>query len=170
MPEKNSVALQDYIASLRRYARALTDDPSEADDLVQECLTRAIARVKLWDEIRNVRAYLFTILHNVHVDRVARRKRQGNVVPLEDVAFKMSYPQQQHANLELRDLERSLALLPDEQRQVILLVGLEGMSYREAADVLHIPQGTLMSRLFRGRESLRRLMSGEEVRSLRRVK
>ncbi|MDJ0947727.1 MAG: sigma-70 family RNA polymerase sigma factor [Alphaproteobacteria bacterium] len=162
--------LHTYIAALRRYAKALTEDPAEADDLVQECLTRAIARVSFWGQIRNVRAYLFSILHNVHVDRVAQKRKFGNVVSLEEVSVSLATPHAQHANLELRDLERALALLPEEQRRVILLVGLEGMTYREAADVLHIPHGTLMSRLFRGRETLRRLMAGETVRNLRRVK
>ena len=166
----DGVALQGYIAALRRYANALSDDPSEADDLVQECLTRAIARISFWGEIRNVRAYLFSILHNVHVDRLAKRRRQGTPVPLEDVEYRLSTPQHQQAALEIRDLSRALEKLPEEQRQVILLVGLEGMSYREAAEVLHIPHGTLMSRLFRGREALRRLMAGETMQKLRRVK
>lgn len=168
--QNDTAVLLGCVAALRRYANALSADPSEADDLVQECLTRAIARVSVWGEIRNVRAYLFSILHNVHIDCLAQRRRQGVAVPIEDVEHRLSSPQQQHTSLEMRDLERALTKLPEEQRQAVLLVGLEGMSYREAADVLQIPHGTLMSRLFRGREALRRLMAGETMQNLRRVK
>ncbi len=142
----------------------------EADDLVQECLTRALARTKAWSEIRNTRAYLFTILHNVHVDRVIRNQRRGAVVPLDVVENKLSSRANQEDSLRIRDLERALRVLPEDYRQVVLLVGLEGMSYREAATTLGIPVGTVMSRLSRGRETLRQLMANEAHSNLRMVK
>src|SRR5579871_1910044 len=137
------------IPRLRRYARALTRDATQADDLVQSCLLRAIAKQHLWQPGTDLRAWLFTILHNQHVNNVRRGVREGTAVPVEAVAGDA---------LQLRDLERALAQLPAEQRQVILLVGLEGMRYEEVATVLGIPIGTVRSRLSRGRESLRVLM------------
>jgi RNA polymerase sigma-70 factor (ECF subfamily) len=159
-----------HVAALRRYAYALERDREEADDLVQDCLARAIARTKAWSEIRNVRAYLFTILHNLHVDRVSRGRNAGISVPLEAVEHKlMSHPSQEET-LRLRDLERALRVLPEDYRKAVLLVGLEGMSYQEAATTLGIPIGTVMSRLSRGRETLRQLMATEARAKLRMVK
>jgi len=159
-----------HVAALRRYAYALERNREEADDLVQDCLTRAIARTKAWSEIRNVRAYLFTILHNLHVDHVSRGRRAGTAVPLESVEHKLMTRPSQEESLRIRDLERALRVLPDDYRKAVLLVGLEGMSYREAATTLGIPIGTVMSRLSRGRETLRQLMATEARAKLRMVK
>lgn len=163
-------ALSAHVESLRRYAYALAGNREEADDLVQECLTRAIARQRPWSQVQNTRAYLFSILHNVHVDRLSGRARSGQTVELGLVENLLSSPGYQDGALRMRDLERALRLLPEEHRRVVLLVGLEGMSYREVADTLDIPIGTVMSRLSRGREQLRRLMSAEPQRTLRMVK
>jgi RNA polymerase sigma-70 factor (ECF subfamily) len=168
-------ALLDHLGALRRYARALLGGTADADDLVQECLARALARTSLWRPVRNMRAYLFTILHNVHADRMSRRKRALDVVPLDGAttttaAAHAATPPGQYGRLELRDLATALARLPEEQRQVVLLVGLEGMSYQEVATVLDVPVGTVMSRLSRGREALRQLMAAKSPASLRRVK
>jgi RNA polymerase sigma-70 factor, ECF subfamily len=159
-----------HVAALRRYAYALERNRDEADDLVQECLTRAIARTKVWSEVRNVRAYLFTILHNLHVDRVSRGRNAGTQVPLESVEHKLMSRPQQEESLRIRDLERALRILPDDYRKAVLLVGLEGMSYQEAATTLGVPIGTVMSRLSRGRETLRQLMATEAPTKLRLVK
>ena len=150
--------LQNEIPRLRRYARALTRDPARADDLVQSCLVRAIAKEHLWEPGTDLRAWLFTILHNQNVNEVRRSVREGVAVAVEDVAPVLTAPPRAGACLQLRDLERAIKLLPEEQRQVILLVGLEGMRYEEVAAVLDIPIGTVRSRLSRGRENLRRLM------------
>ena len=164
-------ALVEHVAALRRYARALLGSTAEADDLVQECLTRALARAHLWRPVRNMRAYLFAILHNTFADRVGQRRRSVDVVPLDGgAAAHVASPPAQYGRLELRDLASALARLPEEQRQVILLVGLEGMSYQEVATVLDVPIGTVMSRLSRAREALRRLMAGKNPANLRRVK
>jgi RNA polymerase sigma-70 factor (ECF subfamily) len=163
-------ALSAHVESLRRYAHALADNREDADDLVQECLTRAIAKQRPWSQIHNARAYLFTILHNVHMDRLSGRQRAGRTVALELVENSLTAPAFQDGALRIRDLERALRLLPDDHRRVVLLVGLEGMSYREVADVLDVPIGTVMSRLSRGREQLRKLMSADSQQTLRMVK
>lgn len=162
-------ALVEHVAALRRYARALLGGAAEADDLVQECLARALARTHLWRPVKNMRAYLFAILHNVFADGLGRRQRSVDAGPLEDAPQPVS-PPAQYGRLELRDLASALARLPEEQRQVVLLVGLEGMSYQEVATVLDVPIGTVMSRLSRGREALRRLMAGKTPTNLRMVK
>lgn len=159
-----------HVTALRRYANALEGNREEADDLVQECLARAIARTKAWSEIRNVRAYLFTILHNLHIDRISRGRTAGTPVPLEFVEHKLTAKPLQEEGLRIRDLERALRVLPDDYRKAVLLVGLEGMSYQEAAATLGVPIGTIMSRLSRGRETLRQLMATEARAKLRMVK
>ena len=149
------------IPRLRRYARALTRDVVRADDLVQSCLTRAVAKQHLWQPGTDLRAWLFTIMHNQHVNDVRRSVRDGNNVEL-DKAPTMTVQSNAIPVLQLRDLERAIAKLPPEQRQVILLVGLEGMAYEEVASLLKVPVGTVRSRLSRGRDQLRRLMGMEE--------
>ena len=157
-----ALLLQNEIPRLRRYARALTRDAARADDLVQGCLVRAIAKEHLWVPGTDLRAWLFTILHNQNVNEIRRSVREGVVVAVEDVAPALTVAPRAGASLQLRDLERAIRLLPEEQRQVILLVGLEGMRYEEVAAVLDIPIGTVRSRLSRGREMLRRLMDMKE--------
>jgi RNA polymerase sigma-70 factor, ECF subfamily len=150
--------IEGEIARLRRYARALTRDVVAADDLVQDCLTRALDKLHLWQEGTDLRAWLFTILHNQYVNHVRRAVREGAVVGLSETEPLLTRAPHQGKRLELRDLERAIAKLPEEQRAVILLVGLEGMRYEEVAEVLDVPVGTVRSRLSRGREALRRLM------------
>ena len=150
--------LEAEIPRLRRYALALTRDTSRADDLVQSCLVRAIAKAHLWQPGTDLRAWLFTILHNQHVNDIRRSVREGASVPVRDVAPILTVAPNAAASLQLRDLERAINALPEEQRQAILLVGLEGMRYEDAATILDIPIGTIRSRLSRGRDTLRRLM------------
>jgi RNA polymerase sigma-70 factor, ECF subfamily len=154
--------LEAEIPRLRRYARALTRDVTRADDLVQDCLMRAVAKQHLWQAGTDLRAWLFTIMHNQHVNEVRRLVREGNNVEIEQAPTLTVQPNAMPA-LQLRDLERAIAQLATEQRQVILLVGLEGLAYDEVAAVLNIPVGTVRSRLSRGREQLRRLMGMEET-------
>jgi len=149
--------IEAEILRLRRYARALTRDLIAADDLVQECLTRALSKLHLWQQGTDLRAWLFTILHNQYINHVRRTAREGTAVGLSEREPLLARAPQQGSRLELRDLERALAKLPRTQRSVILLVGLEGMSYGEVATVLDVPIGTIRSRLSRGREALRRL-------------
>jgi len=154
--------LEPEICRLRGYARALTRDASRADDLVQSCLVRAISKQHLWQEGTDLRAWLFTILHNEHVNDVRRVAREGATIPMDEVASVMPVEANAVDSLQLRDLDRAIGRLADEQRQVILLVGLEGMSYEQAAEILGIPVGTVRSRLSRGRETLRVLMGMRE--------
>jgi RNA polymerase sigma-70 factor (ECF subfamily) len=150
--------LETKIPNLRRYARALTRDAFWADDLVQNCLVRAIAKQHLWQPGTDLRAWLFTILHHQHVNDVLRSVREGVVIPVEDAAPAMTVESNAVESLQMRDLDRALGRLPDEQRQVLLLIGLEGMRYGEVAATLGIPLGTVRSRLSRGRETLRVLL------------
>jgi RNA polymerase sigma factor (sigma-70 family) len=149
--------IEAEIPRLRRFARALTHDVIAADDLVQDCLTRALGKLHLWEDGTDLRAWLFTILHNQHVNHIRRKVREGAAVGLSEREPLLSHAAQQGRRLELRDLERAIGKLPDAQRSVILLIGLEGMRYEEVAAVLNVPVGTIRSRLSRARESLRRL-------------
>jgi RNA polymerase sigma-70 factor (ECF subfamily) len=153
--------LEAEIPRLRRYAHALTRNAVRADDLVQSCLVRALAKRHLWQEGTDLRAWLFTILHNQHVNDIRRSARGGTEVPVEDIAAALPIGENATGALQLRDLHRALGRLPEAQRQVILLVGLEGMAYEQVAQILNIPIGTVRSRLSRGRETLRELMSEE---------
>src|SRR5437762_6392704 len=150
--------IEAEIPRLRRYARALTRDVTRADDLVQSCLARALAKQHLWQPGTDLRAWLFTILHNQHVNDVRRSVREGVTVAVEEMAPVLTVHPGAMAALELRDLEAAIGKLAPEQRQVILLVGLEGMQYDEVALILGVPVGTVRSRLSRGRDQLRRLM------------
>jgi len=148
------------IPSLRRYARGLVADRDRADDLVQDTLERACARFSMWHQRGEVRAWMFGIMHNRFVDRLrAQRSRpeEGAGDALPEIAQR---PQQADA-IELRDLDRHLQRLPAEQREVLLLVAVEELSYQEVASVLGVPIGTVMSRLSRGRARLREQMSGQ---------
>lgn len=156
--------IEAELPRLRRYARALVRNVSEADDLVQECLARALTKLHLWRNGSDLRAWLFTILHNQYVNKVRRSIRTGISVELDDSWPALSRPAMQEQRLELRDLDRALGRLPTEQRSVILLVALEGLPYCDVSAVLGIPVGTVRSRLSRGRAALRGLMGVEPDR------
>jgi RNA polymerase sigma-70 factor, ECF subfamily len=148
----------DLIPRLRRYARALTGNADLADDLVQDCLERAWGRLHLWRRDSNMRAWLFTIMHNLHVNARRRAANRPDRAELPDwEAGPGVQPIQEHI-VEFRSTVAALHRLPDEQKAVLLLVGLEGFSYRETAEVLSLPIGTVMSRLARGRERLRQML------------
>ena len=161
--------IEAEIPRLRRYARALTHDAVVADDLVQDCLARALGKLHLWQEGTDLRAWLFTILHHQYVNHIRRAAREGAAVTLTEREPMLARAPQQGKRLELRDLERAFAKLPDTQRSAVLLVALEGMRYGEVAAVLGVPVGTIRSRLSRGREALRRLTGNgpeEEARPI----
>jgi len=158
-------AIAQELPRLRRYARALLRDASEADDLVQDCVARALERIAQWREDDEPRRWLFAIMHNLFVDRgraQQRRDRAAQVMPLnpDDAAD----PPRQLDRLMVADVLEALQELPDDRREAIVLVGVEGMSYRDAAAVLGVPVGTLMSRLSRGREQLRALIGDNNGR------
>lgn len=152
------------------YAKALVGDPTQVDDLVQDCLERAWSRSHLFRSEGDIRVWLFSILHNLYVSAVRRQSRQPVLMPLTEQVACRSGSAAQESRVEIADLERGLAELPVDQRAAVLLVGLEDMTYEEAADVLGIPVGTLMSRLHRGRKQLRVRMAGDTPVRLKRVK
>lgn len=155
------------IPRLRRYARALVGDRATADDLVQDTLERAWSKLHLYRHGTDLRAWLFTVMHNVHVNRV-RAARPTD--PLDDGMPELAQRATQGDALLVRDLERAVAALPAEQREVLLLVALEDLSYDETARVLGIPIGTVMSRLARAREKVRLMMQGKASGKLQVVK
>jgi RNA polymerase sigma-70 factor, ECF subfamily len=139
--------IEQQIPRLRRYARALTRNPERADDLVQDTLVRALAKQHFWQPGTNIRAWLFTLMHNQNVNTVRRAIREGVSVDLEELSSPLIATTDPTASRKLFELERAIGQVPLEQRKVILLVGLEGMSYAETAAVLDVPVGTVRSRL-----------------------
>ena len=160
------------IPSLRRYARALTRDAVAADDLVQDCLERALGRRRQWLRRGSMRAWilkkLFTIMHNLHANQVRAEARRPRLVEIENIVHASVPPPQDHA-VRLSQLAEALGQLPEEQRAVILLVGLESMTYAETAKILGVPIGSVMSRLSRGRERMRQLTDGPEAEASNEV-
>jgi RNA polymerase sigma-70 factor (ECF subfamily) len=162
IPLDDQAALVALIPRLRRYARALCGDGQRADDLVQDTLERAIGKWSLWRQGSDLRAWLFTIMHNVFVNQIRRASRDP--VPTDPATLaEMDLPGSAVADTltQVGGIERALARLPEEQREVLLLVALEGMSYEEVARTLDVPAGTVMSRLSRGRARLALLLEGE---------
>lgn len=150
-------SIVELIPRLRRYARALAGDRAAADDLVQDTLERAWAKFHLFRRGTDLRAWLFTVMHNVYVNQIRAARP---VVELDEDLPELTRPARESDGLVVRDLDRAILRLPAEQREVLLLVALEDMSYDEAARTLEIPIGTVMSRLARAREKLRAMMQG----------
>lgn len=169
MQELNET-IEAHIPRLRRYARALLGDHVRADDLVQDTLERACRKWRLWRRGSDLRAWLFTLMHNVFVNQVRTRKVAESWLPLHEQTEEPAARATQDDGLELRDLMSAIGRLPPEFREVVLLIGLEQLSYAEVAQVLNIPLGTVMSRLARGRERLRVLIAQANTPALRRVK
>lgn len=159
--------LVELIPRLRRYARALVGERTAADDLVQDTLERAWSKLHLYRPGTDLRAWLFTVMHNVHVNRV-RAARPTET--LEDEMPELAQRATQGDGLLVRDLERGIAALPLAQREVLLLVALEDLSYDQTARALGIPIGTVMSRLARAREKLRAMLHGKGGTRLQVVK
>lgn len=169
MAEPDPPDLIVHLPRLRRYARALTGDAASADDLVQDTLERAWARLHQWrapaegdpaDPSERLRAWLFTLMHNVHVNQLRQHRLATD--PLDEMQDDPALPVVSGGQMEtlaLRDIHAALAGLPLPQREVLLLVGLEEFSYAEAAAVLGVPVGTVMSRLSRARAAMRVALS-----------
>lgn len=153
-----------FIPNLRRYARALVGDRDGADDLVQDTLERAVRKFHLWRP-GDLRAWLFSIMHNVFINQLKARKITSDV----EIDDTFAAPVPGATRADVLDLQRALGTLAPEQREVVLLIALEDMSYSDVSRALGIPMGTVMSRLSRGRERLRKVMNGEAERSPLRV-
>lgn len=160
----------EQIPHLRRYALALLGDPERADDLVQDCLERAWSRFHLFRRDGNMRAWLFTIMHNLNANAARRASRRPRTVPYEHDRHAVSVAGNQEDRLAIAALSKALGEMPLEQREVVLLVGLEQMTYEEVSRILEVPLGTVMSRLHRGRERLRAMYEGQSGPVLRRIK
>lgn len=158
----------EHIPRLRRYARALVGDRYIAEDLVQDTLERAWNKFSLWRPGSDLRAWLFTIMHNVFVNEARRRRHE--IEQLMEEVPPVSVRPTQGEQLELRDVDRALRSLPGDQREVLLLVAVEQLTYEEVSKALGIPIGTVMSRLSRARERLRQLLGGQSPVSLKVVK
>ena len=167
------VQVEPLIPALRRYARALMRDRAAADDLVQDCLERAVSR---WHQRRDgsVRAWLFTILHNLAITQFRQTTARGRHMPIDDAGEQdLVSAAAQEQSLIYQDVLGKLGKLPEEQRAVLLLVAVEDLSYADAAAVLNVPVGTVMSRLSRARERLQQELDGVapgNVVALRSVK
>jgi RNA polymerase sigma-70 factor (ECF subfamily) len=165
MHDQDQAAIVACIPRLRRYARGLVTDATLADDLVQDTLERAWGRFSLWQKRGDIRAWMFGIMHNHFIDGLRASRRQpedGRGGDLPEIAQRAT----QADGIEVRDLDRAMQRLPAEQREVLLLIAVEEMTYAEAAVVLGIPIGTVMSRLARGRERLRQELQGREASAL----
>ncbi|HMA30889.1 MAG TPA: sigma-70 family RNA polymerase sigma factor [Casimicrobiaceae bacterium] len=161
LPESDLLAA---IPRLRRYARALTGDATRADDLVQETLARAWEKRRLWVVGSDLRAWTFTIMHNVFVNQLGLSARDARNVSIDGdsaLAWHLPVRATQHVRVELLEVLRELDRLPPDQREVLVLAAVEEMRYEDIATVLGIPVGTVMSRLSRARDRLRRAMAGD---------
>lgn len=161
--------VETCVPALRRYARALTRNADLADDLVQDCLERAITKRVLFRPHGPVRAWLFTILLNLYRNGLRSSHRRGETVDLADIP-EPSTPAPQPGHIALAEMARAIDTLPLDQKEALLLIALEGLPYQEAADILRIPLGTLMSRLGRARAALRVLTGTPAEPHLRTVK
>ncbi|MCU0800598.1 MAG: sigma-70 family RNA polymerase sigma factor [Rhodobacteraceae bacterium] len=149
--------IEAAIPALRRYALALVRDRSRADDLVQDCLERAVAKRHLWRGDGPVRAWLFTILVNRHRDLLRSQPLPSHLIAVDDLLQEPAAPARLDGHMELRDVHAAMGRLPLDQREALLMVAIGGKSFAEACTILDIPKGTLMSRLARARATLRAL-------------
>jgi RNA polymerase sigma-70 factor, ECF subfamily len=159
------------VPPLRRFARALTGDAALADDLVQDCVERALLKAHLYDPSRPLRAWLYAVLRNIYISGLRRNGRSAIVKTVDDLADgEGAVPPEQEHGLAAGSVTDALDRLAPQHREIIVLVALEEMSYRDVAEILGVPQGTVMSRLSRAREHLRQMLEARGHTGLRRVK
>ncbi len=146
----------ELLPRLRRLARVLARNPADADDLVQLTVERALARQGQWIAGTRLDSWMFRIMKNAWIDESRARTRRSAVFASEEAGEHVGHDGAgaMQARLEAADVDRAMAKLPDEQRLAVALVLVEGLSYKEAARVLEVPEGTLTSRLVRGRAAL----------------
>lgn len=162
--------LVENVRALRRYATVLCGNPTDAEELVQDTLVQALENAQNWDVGRDLRKWLFAIMHNAFVSKVRRRNTLAQLLILQAETGCRTTDPNQLAQLELSETLQALYSLPDDQKEAIVLISLDGMSYQDAANILDVPLGTLMSRLARGREALRAATKRQSPQRLRSVK
>ena len=150
--------LESVIPRLRRYARSLTRDQHRGDDLVQDTLVRALDKLHLYRRGTNLLAWLFTIMRNLHINSLRSAKWERSQ---SDEQVELPVPGLQISNMAMRDLARAMSNLPDDQRETVVLVAVEGLAYQDVAKIMDVPIGTVRSRLSRARDRLRHLVQGE---------
>jgi RNA polymerase sigma-70 factor, ECF subfamily len=166
--QKNLIA---QIPHLRRFARALSGDAALADDLVQDCVERALLKQHLYDASRPLKAWLYAILRNIHISQWRRSAQLGVMKPLDDMEeFEGSVEPAQDQNMSVALIGDALDLLPAQQREVLVMISLEELSYKEAAEIIGVPIGTIMSRLSRARSTMHNLLEKRGITVLRVVK
>lgn len=153
----------DLLPRLRRLARVLARDPVDADDLVQATVERALLHQAQWRPGTRLDSWMFRIMKNAWIDESRARTRRGRVFapPEQGESVGLDGAQAMETRLQAADMQKALAKLPDEQRLAVALVLVDGLSYKEAAEVLEVPQGTLTSRLVRGRMALLAQLEGD---------
>lgn len=167
--DKDSVTsiLVGQIPYLRRYARALTQNVSDADDLVQNCLVRAIAKMDRFEAGTNLRAWLLAIMHNIFIDSFRKKRRAREVCETTETIQKgMFTPANQFRRVQVTDVEAALSKLPAAQRSTLLLIALENLTYEEVAAITEVPVGTVRSRLSRARHALIQMVDGLNIDEL----
>ncbi len=170
MVEDKKTAILVEIPRLRRYARALLRDRDQADDLVQDCLERALSRLDNWRSGENPRRWLFTIMHHLFIDQMRQsRRRAETIVSAPEAAERVAEPASQFETVASREVIDALQAISADRRAALLMVSVEGFSYAEAANILGVPAGTLMSRIARGREELKALLDDAHRRRTLKV-
>lgn len=149
--------LIELLPRLRRFARNLTRQPDDADDVLQIALERALSRCEQWDSNSRLDSWMFGIIRNAWIDEVRSRQRRGPHLDIDHISDTVA-GQHDAMEIEVMSVQTAMAQLPEEQRTAVTLVLVEGLSYKEAAQVMEIPIGTLTSRLARGREALQALL------------
>jgi len=151
--------LENCIPALRRYAFTLYYQQEDADDLVQDCLERALKKQSLWQETSSLRAWLFTIQHNLYVNKLRCNDRQPQMTADIETLTHPLDPSKR--DILIHNIDFCIQQLPENQKQVLLLITVEGFSYKEVEKIMNIPLGTVMSRLSRARKTLQALINGE---------
>jgi RNA polymerase sigma factor (sigma-70 family) len=158
-----------HVPRLRRYATAWLHNVADADDLVQDCVERALRQHATLQHPERLGGWLFAILHNLHLSNLRRDRRRGVTIGIDALADDLALSAPPEDRNQIREFARAMASLSEDHRQILLLVSLEGLTYREIAELLEVPIGTVMSRLARARERLRIALEGGEAQMLRRV-
>ena len=159
--QKTVDVLVAHLPALRRYAMSLTGNTSQADDLVQDCIERALRQLSQLRELPRIAGWLRRILHNLYIDDLRRNRGKSKEVDIDEFADHLELSVSAAERHVVRDLSKAMRRLSVEHREILLLVSVEELNYREIAEELGIPQGTVMSRLARARERLRSIMQGE---------